>query len=372
LVTSNTHNYLSLRWHCSSFGSRLAGDVFASTYRYGYQGSEREPQVLSNDAYSTDYRILDTRIGRWFSTDPITHPWPSPYTSMDNNPIALNDVYGLSTGNEDNNPMTGQPFDPCEGEEDPGPEGNDEKRGKVGDAIMNVLNLIGNLSGELHRTRGKLMLDMSKKLIASDVESKITRLDNYYGVDERKRDINVLPKTPKHLEKVTFEYPSSPEQNVITYTYNADLMVWEFVNEFHGKTPLKVPDGKDSKYTQYSLNGIISPDDKSGVTGKRPDAFTVPWSWGMPYTKSDILAPDPFGVSFHSPSVRFINSQRPRSVVFYTCIGVTSADVLNILTKYGINTVGITIVQSPSSITAPDPWSAWTSPLDGLQILFKR
>jgi hypothetical protein len=41
---------------------------------------------------------LDPRLGRWFSVDPIFQPWQSPYTSMDNNPICLNDVRGLKVG----------------------------------------------------------------------------------------------------------------------------------------------------------------------------------------------------------------------------------------------------------------------------------
>jgi len=41
--------------------------------------------------------MLDVRLGRWFSPDPITHPWQSPYCSMDNNPVALVDPLGLST-----------------------------------------------------------------------------------------------------------------------------------------------------------------------------------------------------------------------------------------------------------------------------------
>ncbi len=62
-------------------------------YRYGYQGSEKENEIVEND-YSTHYRLLDTRIGRWFSLDPVTQSWQSPYCSMDNNPIALNDPLG--------------------------------------------------------------------------------------------------------------------------------------------------------------------------------------------------------------------------------------------------------------------------------------
>lgn len=45
--------------------------------------------------YTTDYRALDVRLGRWFSPDGIVHHSQSPYVSMNNNPIALIDPLGL-------------------------------------------------------------------------------------------------------------------------------------------------------------------------------------------------------------------------------------------------------------------------------------
>ena len=75
---------------------RLRSFVSQSAYRYGYQGSEKESGVAG--MYTTDFRMLDVRIGRWFIPDPIFDPSVSPYSSMDNNPIALNDGLGLSTG----------------------------------------------------------------------------------------------------------------------------------------------------------------------------------------------------------------------------------------------------------------------------------
>jgi len=37
---------------------------------------------------------LDTRLVRWLSLDPELQPWQSPFCSMNNNPIAFNDVLG--------------------------------------------------------------------------------------------------------------------------------------------------------------------------------------------------------------------------------------------------------------------------------------
>jgi RHS repeat-associated protein len=85
----------------SPFGVQFDGrTVSAESYRYGYQGSEKDDEVKgSGNSYTTEFRLLDPRLGRWLSIDPLADefPWQSPYCSMDNNPINLNDVLGLST-----------------------------------------------------------------------------------------------------------------------------------------------------------------------------------------------------------------------------------------------------------------------------------
>ena len=75
-------------------------------YRYGYQGSESDDEVhgTKGSSYTTHFRQLDTRIGRWLSRDPMADkfPWQSPYVSMDNNPITLNDPLGDWTKGKNN------------------------------------------------------------------------------------------------------------------------------------------------------------------------------------------------------------------------------------------------------------------------------
>lgn len=74
---------------------------FEGSYRYGYQGSEKDDEVKgSGNSYTTEYRQLDPRLGRWLSLDPKARsmPWQSPYVSMDNNPIWFNDILGDSVG----------------------------------------------------------------------------------------------------------------------------------------------------------------------------------------------------------------------------------------------------------------------------------
>ena len=67
-----------------------------SEYRYGYQGSEMDDEVKGQrgTSYTTHFRQLDPRIGRWLSYDPKATAWESPYVSMGNNPILNNDPLG--------------------------------------------------------------------------------------------------------------------------------------------------------------------------------------------------------------------------------------------------------------------------------------
>jgi RHS repeat-associated protein len=88
----------------SPFGVQLDGrTVSAESYRWGYQGSEKDDEIKGEgNSYTTEFRMLDPRLGRWLSIDPLAaqFPWQSPYVSMDNNPICLNDIFGLSTNGE--------------------------------------------------------------------------------------------------------------------------------------------------------------------------------------------------------------------------------------------------------------------------------
>ncbi|MDD2982878.1 MAG: hypothetical protein PHQ74_05770 [Crocinitomicaceae bacterium] len=72
-------------------------DELEVEYRYGYQGSEMDNEVKgSGNSYTTTFRQLDPRLGRWLTPDPAEaeRPWQSPYCSMDNNPVFNNDPDG--------------------------------------------------------------------------------------------------------------------------------------------------------------------------------------------------------------------------------------------------------------------------------------
>ena len=77
------------------------GEADNADYRFGYQGSEKDDEVKGEgNSYTTYFRQLDPRLGRWLSRDPKPDAWQSHYTSMDNNPIWHNDVLGDDVGYE--------------------------------------------------------------------------------------------------------------------------------------------------------------------------------------------------------------------------------------------------------------------------------
>lgn len=91
------------------FGMAMEGRRFGDGYRFGYQGSEKDVEI-NGGQYTTEFRALDVRLGRWFSPDMITHTSWSPYAAMNNNPISVTDELGLE-GN-------GDPVDPKIGDTD--------------------------------------------------------------------------------------------------------------------------------------------------------------------------------------------------------------------------------------------------------------
>jgi RHS repeat-associated protein len=68
-----------------------------AAYRYGFNGMENDDKISGEgNAYTTEYRGYDSRLGRWKSLDPLMNQFPdqSPYNFVFNNPINLTDIYG--------------------------------------------------------------------------------------------------------------------------------------------------------------------------------------------------------------------------------------------------------------------------------------
>jgi RHS repeat-associated protein len=80
-----------------AFGQEMPGRIFNDKdYRYGYQGQEQEDDIWeSGVAYK--YRISDSRLGRFFSVDPLTakYPFYSTYAFSGNRVIDCVELEGL-------------------------------------------------------------------------------------------------------------------------------------------------------------------------------------------------------------------------------------------------------------------------------------
>jgi RHS repeat-associated protein len=66
-------------------------------YRYGFNGMEKDDEVKgTGNSYDFGARMYDSRVGRWLSTDPLAHKYPtmSPFVFCANNPIIYVDPDG--------------------------------------------------------------------------------------------------------------------------------------------------------------------------------------------------------------------------------------------------------------------------------------
>jgi RHS repeat-associated protein len=80
----------------AAFGTEMSTRSFTSnSYRYGFNGMEKDDEVKgSGNSYSTFYRQLDTRLGRWFTLDPKGVAFETHYSAMSNSPIWFCDPLG--------------------------------------------------------------------------------------------------------------------------------------------------------------------------------------------------------------------------------------------------------------------------------------
>lgn len=92
----------------SAYGMQLSGRCYNSdNYRYGFNGKEKDDEIKGNgNSYDFGARLLDPRVGRWLSLDPMTEKQPgwSPYKAFYDNPIKWMDPDGQFECDGDCNP----------------------------------------------------------------------------------------------------------------------------------------------------------------------------------------------------------------------------------------------------------------------------
>ncbi len=67
-------------------------------YRYGFQNQEKDDEIKGKgNSVNYQYRMHDTRLGRFFAVDPLTSDYPmlTPYQFSSNSPIYLIEMEGL-------------------------------------------------------------------------------------------------------------------------------------------------------------------------------------------------------------------------------------------------------------------------------------
>jgi hypothetical protein len=81
------------------FGSQMVGRNYtapSSSYRYGFGGQERTPEV-GGDGYTAEYWQYDSRLGRRLNVDPVIKSYESGYMAFAGNPIWFTDADGRDT-----------------------------------------------------------------------------------------------------------------------------------------------------------------------------------------------------------------------------------------------------------------------------------
>ena len=101
-ISLTTHNpQLTTTIDYYSYGSYLSGRTYNTTENnYGYQGKPKDDELKGNgNSYDFGARLLDTRVGRWLSIDPLENQFPSmsTYNAMVANPINFIDPDGRAT-----------------------------------------------------------------------------------------------------------------------------------------------------------------------------------------------------------------------------------------------------------------------------------
>ncbi|HET6228025.1 MAG TPA: hypothetical protein VFF27_17205, partial [Bacteroidia bacterium] len=73
---------------------------FVSTYRYGFNGQEKDDEVVGNgNSYTAEFWQYDARLGRRWNLDPKADPSISFYATFSNNPLWFTDPLGDTTYN---------------------------------------------------------------------------------------------------------------------------------------------------------------------------------------------------------------------------------------------------------------------------------
>jgi RHS repeat-associated protein len=134
-------------------------------YRFGFNGMESD-EDFGEGSYTTQERMVDVRIGRWMSLDPVFHEGMSMYCAFDNNPIFFSDPSGADS--ESTN-------------KDKKPKKKEEEATKTPKEVINVI-ILAKKEVETDETmklanQGSMLTTSSlKKIYATDASDALKQL----------------------------------------------------------------------------------------------------------------------------------------------------------------------------------------------------
>jgi hypothetical protein len=179
---------------------------------FAYNGMKLDNEVSGNgNSYTTLFRELDVRLGRWWAVDPKSEllPWQSSYNSMDNNPIWHNDPLG----DEVKNPYESHKNNKSK---------IDEKKDKAANSMSK--KEIKKLNSEIDKLQQGLDNYNKVESLTSDFKAKVgddefNKLDNY-TFNGKEIDIYInLDERPVILNKQGF-YELAPFDGSTDFQYS--------------------------------------------------------------------------------------------------------------------------------------------------------
>lgn len=88
------NNFKKISYYLGGMEQPLRKYSYASQYRYGFNGKEKDSDPIQ---YDYGFRIYVSRLGRFLSVDPLykDYPWNTPYAFAENDVIRSIDLEGL-------------------------------------------------------------------------------------------------------------------------------------------------------------------------------------------------------------------------------------------------------------------------------------
>jgi RHS repeat-associated protein len=207
--------------------------VAGKTYRYGFNGKEKDLETTSTTTYDYGFRIYSPGLGRFLSVDPLAsdYPWNSTYAFAENDVLRSVDIDGLekyivhNTSNKvENHPIISGESDgyrhmylnPNKAEWDKGLVGYYDNKGaytllkddsRLSDIDKGLLN--DNLKNTDSKVTGYSIKLNDKSDIALKVLKQATTSSNKKPPkkpSDKEKSENATKENPHKLKKLDFDY----------------------------------------------------------------------------------------------------------------------------------------------------------------------